>query len=277
LTTELSAWQIVAGKFAARLVFVGALLLTGRPVVTLVILFGGVDPGALLAGYAIALATACRLGARTLVVSLLTETRRSSVVRAYVWGVGLTWFGFCCSCFHFPAYLSPVGATFVVLSGWAGFMGPPSPADVGTFVGVYALVHLLIASALLMETAGRLRSVAAERTGSRAPVAAPGAVEANPFVVVTPAVDVADPLGWKERYFGGKNPLAGSHELFLAAMLLTPLLIYGLTASYIVGERGPVAAFATLAGSLALLVAGVRATGSVVGERQNGTLDSLLM
>src|SRR5262249_55685150 len=89
LTTELSAWQIVAGKFAARLVFVGALLLTGLPVVTLVILFGGVDPGQLLAGYAIALATGCSLGAFTLFVSLVTDTLGSAVVRAYVWGVGL--------------------------------------------------------------------------------------------------------------------------------------------------------------------------------------------
>src|SRR5262245_52423687 len=46
LMTDLTAWDIVAGKWPGRVVQVGVLLLTGLP---LLCLFGGLDPVALLA------------------------------------------------------------------------------------------------------------------------------------------------------------------------------------------------------------------------------------
>src|SRR5262249_7167622 len=51
LTTPLTAWELVAGKLAARLLFVLAVLAAGLPVLMLTLLFGGVDPNRLLAGF----------------------------------------------------------------------------------------------------------------------------------------------------------------------------------------------------------------------------------
>src|SRR5437763_1156186 len=63
LSSPLTSREIVLGKFAARLVFLGGVVLTGLPILTLTMFFGGVDGGTLLAGYAITLLTMLSLGA----------------------------------------------------------------------------------------------------------------------------------------------------------------------------------------------------------------------
>src|SRR5581483_9870764 len=72
LCSPLSSREIVLGKMAARLVFVGGVVLTGLPVLMLTIFFGGVDTETLLAGYAVTLLTVLSLGAYSLYHSVQT-------------------------------------------------------------------------------------------------------------------------------------------------------------------------------------------------------------
>src|SRR5262245_46664657 len=104
LTTPLSSAEIVVGKLAARLVFVGMLLLTGLPIVALMTLLGGVDPVQLVVGSAIAFVSMGSIGALSLFFAVWCETLSGALVRAYACIAGVTLLGFLCGCF-FPQVL----------------------------------------------------------------------------------------------------------------------------------------------------------------------------
>jgi ABC-type transport system involved in multi-copper enzyme maturation permease subunit len=93
-----------------------------------------------------------------------------------------------------------------------------------------------------------------------------------------PEVDDADPLGWKERYFG--DAVQPTRDLLLGLLatgflpsVLAFILLFPPPEA--VGElaRGGVV-FAALGG---VIIAGYRAARCVARERQQGTLDGLLM
>ena len=123
-TSLLSNREIVLGKFAARLAFVGGVLLAGVPVLALTTLFGGIDPWVLLAGYAIATMTMLSLGAFSLYTAVVRDTLREVLVRVYTVALGLTAFGSCCACIPGVAVLSPPSAL-----GWLLISDSAVPAN----------------------------------------------------------------------------------------------------------------------------------------------------
>src|SRR5262249_43268618 len=94
LASRLSSTEIVVGKLAARMLHVGVFLAIGLPVTSLLSLFGGVDPLAVVLVFAGTLSTALFLSALAILVSTHARRPREAITIAYslelVWFVGPT-------------------------------------------------------------------------------------------------------------------------------------------------------------------------------------------
>jgi ABC-type transport system involved in multi-copper enzyme maturation permease subunit len=303
LSSPLTDWEIVAGKLAARLVFVGCVVLVGLPVLCLTLLFGGVDPPKLLAGYGITLVTVFTLGTFALFLAVRYDGLKGALVRAYLVTAGLGLFGFCCSCFYVPAYLSPFSTLFVLFSGVPRFFGSNNAVEPGEVIGWYAAGHVPFGFVFLCLAVRGIRAqTVIRRRSARVSVPVfPLGADDPPWLRalrehrpggwrVPPLNDDVDPLAWKERYFGGRlwpAPDSTSRAILNVCLIVGgPVFFYILlaltmasAASGKVGRvYGPMArlAFAALVPAL-VLGAGVLAAVGVARERERQTLDDLLM
>ncbi|HUR53831.1 MAG TPA: ABC transporter permease subunit, partial [Gemmataceae bacterium] len=179
LSSPLSNAEIVLGKMAARLAFMVGLLLTGLPVLTLTMFFGGVDGGQLLAGYAITLATVFSAGTMTLLMVAEGQPLAGVLLRVYLWQIGATVFGFCCGCLRAPVFVSPFAALLVLFTGWVDSPGT-ARADAMWLAGIYAGVHLFFGAWWLVLAVRRVReepllaqTVNRMRASAAAPLAYP--------------------------------------------------------------------------------------------------------
>jgi ABC-type transport system involved in multi-copper enzyme maturation permease subunit len=84
-TTRLTDREIVLGKLASRLAAVGLLVLFTLPVMSLIMLFGGVDPPALWRIYACTLLAVVYAGAHAIYFSTVTKSAMGALVRTYWW------------------------------------------------------------------------------------------------------------------------------------------------------------------------------------------------
>ena len=282
LTTSLTSTEIVVGKLAARLVFVGSLLLTGLPVVTLVTFFGGVDIGQLAAGYAIALFSVLSLGAVSLFLSVMTKTLGSAILRAYMFVLICSLFGIMCACFYYPAFASPIAVTWVLLNGWPRFIAPTGPADPVELVGAYAAVHSVIAALFIALSVRRVRYAGAAPipTPPKRPRPSVRRYEERPNLLSErheprervnspPRIGDSNPLLWKERHFGGFFPELPSLFGFPGVLMMGGLLMLAFCCC--------LSRFGVMLGFVgSVLVVGVGTAASVARERQRGTLESLL-
>jgi ABC-type transport system involved in multi-copper enzyme maturation permease subunit len=273
LATPLRSREIVLGKLFARLVHVGVLLLTGLPVLCIVLVWGGVAPSDILSW---AVAT----GLCLLTVGSLCAAFSSGATRAaeplFV-GYALSFL----SCACCPVFV--MGAT-----------GPASlgPRRVPVYVAATVLASLVAAGVAVKglrdagpapRAAGRdLRRAARRSKRPPAPPRPPGPL---------PPVGYW-PLLWKEYFFpaaGGARREARTGPRLTAALLLLPALAGGAglrALSHLTGGRD-FRSEREFAGELArwllAVAAGVwcvttafRAAGSVSGERERRTLDPLL-
>jgi ABC-type transport system involved in multi-copper enzyme maturation permease subunit len=299
LASPLTNREIVLGKMAARLVFVGGVVLTGLPVLALTMLFGGVDLGLLLSGYAITLLTMFSLGTLSLYLAVVYESLVGVLWRSYLVIVWLTVCGFCGGCLFFPALMSPFSALVYMLIRDKAFSSLPTEQT--SIVGSYTVVHVLAAVWFLSLAIQRVRQQQAKQ-----PVKRPPPVPANAFPrdddlppvqsapvpdfvrtrvphlgrrrYVPPLRDGNDPLVWKERWFGVRSgttlddlpdpPGMLGCGAFLAAFVGIFILALGFLA--------PAHSVSILLLPGMMLGVGVLAARSVASERQNQTLDSLL-
>lgn len=301
LCSPLSAREIVVGKLAARLVFVGGVVATGLPVLTLTMFFGGVDAGTLLAGYALTLLTMLSHGAYALYLSVKLGELRPTLIRVYLVVFLLTVFGFCCSCLVVPGLLSPFTSLFYLLVGASWFFRSSGPLDVWV-VAAYAGIHVPLALWFLWSATRLLRSPAAYRAapGSQRPVGYvfpedvplppghPGVVRMN--LRIPRLGRDEDPLLWKETWFGPRltPPPESPAHLWLSMLLLFTASIGCMILISVTGVRlqhgGPIGDIygplgrTVAAGLLPVLAVavGLLAAGSVATERQRQTLDGLL-
>jgi ABC-type transport system involved in multi-copper enzyme maturation permease subunit len=81
LTSQLSSWELITGKFTARLTYVLSILASGLPVLLLTLLFGGVNPERVLQGFLISGVTVVSLG----VVSLWVGVHRPRLRDVLLW------------------------------------------------------------------------------------------------------------------------------------------------------------------------------------------------
>jgi ABC-type transport system involved in multi-copper enzyme maturation permease subunit len=97
--TELTNWEIVAGKLVARLAYLVGVLLTCLPVLALTQLFGGIDPVGLLASYAGLLTMTIGVGSACMLMSVWARTALEATVCSYVIAAV---YGFVATCVVFP-------------------------------------------------------------------------------------------------------------------------------------------------------------------------------
>src|SRR5262249_56900575 len=88
LVTHLHASEIVLGKLASRLASLTLLVLTGLPVLGLMLFLGGVDPNLVLAGFVATLATLASLGSLGVLNSIHSISTRQAAVYTYLEVIG---------------------------------------------------------------------------------------------------------------------------------------------------------------------------------------------
>ncbi len=305
--------EIVLGKLAARLAFVGGVVLAGLPVLALTSLFGGVDLWVLLAGYAITTGAAVSLGAFSLLQGVIRDTLRDVLVWVYLTTAGLTVVGSCGGCVPGVAAISPPSAL-----GWM-LISPsavPSEPEFWVNLGAFTALHGLAAAVFTALAVARVRSAPPRRRPApRPPRPRPSALPAaylsvafppdrrddpddrdgvptaptrRPFAV--PRLGNADPLVWKELHFAGRLGWSESGVLsgcgvaalsvigFVLGMALFFSALDKVNRGRWVGEAVNPVARLSLTGAAAVLglVLGARAAGAVARERQRRTLDGLL-
>jgi ABC-type transport system involved in multi-copper enzyme maturation permease subunit len=89
LAGRLSSLEILADKLSARFLMVLALVLSGLPVLAMIGLLGGVDPGELVMAYGLTLTSAWFVASLSMLVSVHARSASGAVVGAYA--AGLAW------------------------------------------------------------------------------------------------------------------------------------------------------------------------------------------
>lgn len=83
LASRLTDSEIVLGKLFARLLHVGVFILIGLPVISLLTLFGGIDPALIWGFFAGTLSTVFALSALSILLSTLTKKPRDAILSVY--------------------------------------------------------------------------------------------------------------------------------------------------------------------------------------------------
>jgi ABC-type transport system involved in multi-copper enzyme maturation permease subunit len=184
LASRLTGPEIVVGKLMARLLHVGVYLAIGLPVLSLLTLFGGVDPMFVLLAYAAAISTAVFLASLSIFVSAIARRAREAIFLAYVLEA-------------FWLFLPPINAEIPreqspIIHDWLGPInhlvlysnpfslielrtdqprrqGPlaTATADLATRTGLLVLSQSILAAALVAIAVRRLRPTFAREGGGR--------------------------------------------------------------------------------------------------------------
>ncbi len=307
-TTHLSDREIVIGKLTARAVHIGGVLLAGLPILSLSQLLGGVDMVVLLANFLNTALLLMTVGATSILISTLARSALSAVLISYSI---LLPFAVCFSC------MSWQGNSSLVLLWQKNFAGGGYElvaVVMGAFLLLHGLISATCLGVAISSLRSYLdtersspRLIAAdteeywlskeERTpalhtagltglGHREPVEE-RIVRRARMRSLPPLAD--DPLIWKEMYTGGRIiAFSPAFWIPLASLLAPLLLIFTLMLLGVTYDRGRHEAelsnynlfvrgtLLLLAGLFCLGVAYRTSTG-VARERQQGTLDALLM
>jgi ABC-type transport system involved in multi-copper enzyme maturation permease subunit len=166
LTSPLGRWELVVGKLTARLVFVLAVILAGLPVVSFTLLFGGVDPGRVLAGFTVAVVSAVAVGAFAVMLSVLRPTLRDVLLWVFFWLVVTAVPGLIGACVlpdQVGGLLSPVTVLITLFAAWEGDV-PPTGDPTWAFVGIYSAFHLGLAMVCVGVAVKKVRTAAGRVT-----------------------------------------------------------------------------------------------------------------
>jgi ABC-type transport system involved in multi-copper enzyme maturation permease subunit len=294
--------EIVAALFTARLVFVGGLVVTGLPILGLTLLFGGIDPNALIGGFVIALMTVLSLGGFSLYMGVQGRGLREVLIWAYSVAGLVAVVGGCCWCFPGLGSSSPFTMTLLLLE-------PPSTlrwgSDLDVYLNLFVLVHGVAAVALTWLATARVRvpppawrkavtrikrkELPQDDEPEFEPSGRRRRERPAPRSFRAPRVGAEDPLLWKERYFSGRMPgfdrgfLAGCAASVVAIIVFVVGLWLFVAFVELVVKRedpsdilNPLARYSAFAAAVALAPAvGFRAATAVGRERQRRTLDAL--
>lgn len=158
LASDLTAREIVFGKFLGRLVFLLGVTLAGLPILTITLVQGGVTTKFLLVSYLVTAGTVVLLASISAACAASAETLRGAMLRAY----GLTAVVVLTGCGLFQM-LSPFGV--IIFLYWV----EPTRPEVFWLVGILyplAAVGLAIGGVVLATAA--LRGMRAKLTAERA-------------------------------------------------------------------------------------------------------------
>src|SRR5262245_55222391 len=94
--TELTDWEIIAGKLFSRLAYLVGVLLTALPILALTQLFGGVEIEHIAIGYALLLSSLFVVGATSIFSSVTATSVVGATVAAYAAALGYGVLSVCC-------------------------------------------------------------------------------------------------------------------------------------------------------------------------------------
>ncbi len=282
LASSLRNHEIVLGKLASRLVSVLLIVIAGLPVFSLLQLLGGIDPGWLLAGFIASGATLLSLAAVSIAWSALLSRSRDALLFAYL---------------SLPAYLLLARASLLLLSNnnlpaldalvLAFSAGDPFRAyersldslygrgadSLDEVLGEYLLFHGIVTFCCLAIAVLQVRRVALKEAS----------IPQGPSSIrETRQVDDR-PILWRELH-AERGPrlhwLARVVLVILVGLSFLPAMFFlhgepkssGLERDMNIWVR----TVGTLVACLLLLAVGIRAAGSISGERQKQTFDILL-
>lgn len=148
----LSRREIVLGKLAARLTFVMGIALVGLPILTMTMLFGGLDEATILFGFIITFFTMLGLAGFSLLMGVYRKNLRDALYWPYGLLAGLTilgFFGMCCTCglpgvasvSPFTALTNIFMANAMDRSGGAGAFGFDPDVMIYVNMGLFCLFY----------------------------------------------------------------------------------------------------------------------------------------
>ena len=291
LTADLDGRHIILGKLLARTAVVGLLALTGLPLFALLGGFGGVEPFTMGLVPVVLVLPVFALGAAALLISVWSRTTVDAVVGAYlfeivlaliIWGCDLTTF-------------NPLFVLEPARGSWAN----TDLGEVGRRLLMFALAWIGFGGVCLGVAVWRLRPAFVRQLEG-------GIVQASFWYGVEREPVSDDPVHWRERHVEGLAPVRTLRRFprWLGIVLigltttLSSLVILWRTmpSGTALGDvlRAALRFDATrlqllLPGAeigfliqslvvllLSSLIVGVRCSGSVTGEREKQTWESLL-
>ncbi|GAC1451284.1 MAG: hypothetical protein NVSMB9_36260 [Isosphaeraceae bacterium] len=280
LVTDLSDGEIVLGKLAARLLPVLALLVCGFPVMTLLMLLGGVDGDELLGAFLVTAGVAVLGCSLALAFSLWVRKTHQALLGTYaVWGLWLlvpwllSFLGRNLAIVHWvpPREADPFQLVFaaefapgsVDLADYLSFLGGACAIS----AGVVALTVWRLRAVCAREPAGRGSSrveKSRDRKGWRHGVR----ILASPLP--GPTLDF-NPVLWQEWHRSspsrwGRRVVLG----FVLLVMVSQVVAIGLS------KFGVFMVIDSFLVSIGLLLLCVRASTSLAEERTRGSLDVLL-
>lgn len=304
LATDLENREIVLGKLVSRLGNLALFVLAGLPVLSIMQFFGGIDPGLLLASFAATGLTALGLSGLSILNSTFRRRARDAIALTYFGVIGymaltgvtaflrssmgfaglLNWGGIDWN-WYFSAFHSgnPIFGLFAVTSAIA--TNGPLDAVIADELRDYAIFQVLLFIVTVTWAVLRLRSIALNQVAVIGPRARKSkkprqrrlAIGDNPMRWKELWIEGRVRLGWIGRI--GVGLLVGAGFIPVVVMfytLLTDRGVFGVWRD--VGEPMNVwlRSMNVLVSVLMLLGVAVRAAGSVSGERDRDTLNSLM-
>lgn len=296
-TTQLNNTEIILGKLTSRIIHLVGFVLAGVPILSVIQFWGGIDMLLIAGNLLNTLLNILSIGSFCLLVSVLARTVTGAVMSLYALILPI---GFCCM-----GLLR--GFPFVLQDARSGGAGNITVQD----LGVLCIIHLLVVAGFLSlavvalrehEMVAKMRGLAPQTGVPKAappdlmPISEPPGQKRqrepeNEFSIpytLPPVTDNA--MLWKERYVGGP-PWFFSPVVLVPALpfLVTGLLVFGfgyVPALFLSHEQFREAAetwaivlrylyYVCLAAYV--LGVGFHAASSVARERQQQTLDPLLL
>lgn len=229
--TDLRNREIIFGKLAARVVTLLMYIVAGLPVLSSLMLFGGIDPEMLIGAYAATIITMLGLAALSIYYSTIMRKPRDAIVLTY-----LTAGAYYIVTLIAPIYLLTFPRMYgpVILLGWEVpvdtfgiWLGAGNPifavVQIFGFGGTaedvgkkYALTYAIFIIVFLGFSILRLRSIALHQ--SYGGVAASSSRKKKQKKALDRPVCGIDPIFWKEVFVEGSGRRGWS--LFLANLLL---------------------------------------------------------
>ncbi len=294
LTADLEARHIVVGKLLARAAQVILVALAGLPLFALLAGFGGVQPIFVPILAVALLAPMFGLASMALLASVWCRQSRDAVLALYVVGAlagGAVW--------YLQGWLRYFDPLFVLAPAWSAWRGMDA-AEVGRRLAISSACWGILGGVALGLAIARLRpAYRAELENAR-----PKKLR---WYTALRAPVGDEPILWRERHVEGLAPTPELRRVpqWLAVALISghttvsSLLILGFSLPAGVGLDEVFAALANAqAGRLAAvmpnasngflvqgmavmllgsLVAGIRCSGAITGERERGTWEALLL
>jgi ABC-type transport system involved in multi-copper enzyme maturation permease subunit len=293
LVTDLSSDAIVYGKLAARWSYTLVALLTGVPVLSLMLCWGGIDPLRLAAGFVVAILSALSLAALSLYCSLRAPSVPSAVASTYLRAV--LYYGLTFWCF-------PVNPFALVAELFDAAVGDQ---EIVCATATFAFSQLTLTVVLAGVTVNRLRcdpgaggkkrlsaphdQIVIEKTDREEGPATGLDAQLSTFFGwerVPSPIFAGDPVLWKETHFRGvaHRDLLWSVGAFLTLAVLAlavPVVLMALGASLestnVSAQLQPLVGLLTWFLLAAISLGGTfHAAGSVSREVERRTLDGLL-